>query len=385
MRITDLKTTIVSVPFTEAETWVWGRRHGITNALVEVETDEGVTGIGECPGHPNASFVREVLDVIRPLLVGQDPLRIETILHVLLAERGLHHFRHAANVAVGGIETALWDIVGKVAGQPLANLFGGPVRDRVSYYSYVSMGSSDEMAASAAEAVANGFDTIYLKSGFDREKDVADVAAVREAIGFGPKLRIDPNEAWTPAEAIATMRKLEPYELEFVEQPVSMYDLAGLALVRRSTRTPVAANQAAWLEFDVLEIVRRQAADVVLTDPHQLHGLSAFKKVAALLETAGMPVVKHSFGDLGVTTVAAAQVVATCPNATLANQTHYGLLDDDVIVGGPPRMEGGSIALPAGPGIGVELDEEKVGLYEETYLREGEFTVYGAVPEKQRS
>jgi L-alanine-DL-glutamate epimerase-like enolase superfamily enzyme len=243
------------------------------------------------------------------------------------------------------------------------------------------MGSSEQMAAQAAEAVEQGFETIYLKSGFDREKDVADVAAVRAAIGPEPKLRIDANEAWTAAEAIAIMRELEPYDLEFVEQPVSMYDLDGLARVRRATSIPVAANQAAWLEFDVLEILRKRAADVILTCPHQLHGLYAFKKVAALCEVAGLPIVKHSFGDLAVTTYAAAHVLATCPNATRANQTHYNLLDDDVIVGGPPRFENGALTLPRGPGIGVELDPEKVALYEEVFLREGEFTVYGPVAE----
>jgi L-alanine-DL-glutamate epimerase-like enolase superfamily enzyme len=244
------------------------------------------------------------------------------------------------------------------------------------------MGPSEEMAEKAAEAVGEGVETIYLKSGFERGKDVADVAAVREVIGPGPKLRIDPNEAWSPAEAIAIIHELEPFELEFVEQPVSMYDIDGLARVRRAVRTPIAANQAAWLEFDVLEIVRKRAADVVLTCPHQLHGLAAFKKVAGLLEVAGLPIVKHSFGDLGVTTYAAAQVVATCPNATLANQTHYNLLDDDVIAGGPPLLEAGRLSLPDGPGIGVELDPERVAMYEDVYLREGEFSVYGPVAER---
>jgi L-alanine-DL-glutamate epimerase-like enolase superfamily enzyme len=381
VRIAELRTTIVSVPFREDETWIWGRRRGITNALVEIETDDGLIGIGECPGHPGIASVRQVLDAVRGVLVGEDPLRIERILQLLLARRGLHHFRHAANVALGGIETALWDLVGKAAGQPLANLLGGPVLDRVPYYRYIPNGPSDRVAEQAVEGVADGFETIYLKSGFDRRKDVADVAAVREAIGFGPKLRIDANEAWSPAEAIAIIHQLEPYALEFVEQPVSMYDLVGLARVRRAVRTPIAANQAAWLEFDVLDIVRKRAADVVLTCPHQLHGLFAFKKVAALLEIAGLPIVKHSFGDLGVTTFAAAQVVATCPNATLANQTHYNLLDDDVIVGGPPAFDGGCLALPAGPGIGVELDPDRVAALEEVYLREGEFSVYGPVAE----
>jgi L-alanine-DL-glutamate epimerase-like enolase superfamily enzyme len=377
-----MNATVVSVPFREAETWIWGRREGMTNALVEIETDEGVTGVGECPGHPSVALVRQVLEGVRDVLVGEDPLRVERLLGLLLARRGLHHFRHAANTALGGIETALWDIVGKVAGRPLSDLLGGRLRERVEYYRYVPLAPSEQMAEEAANAVAAGFRTIYLKSGFDRRKDVDDVAAVRAAIGPEPKLRIDANEAWSPADAIGIMRELEPYGLEFVEQPVSMYDLDGLARVRGATRTPVAANQAAWLEFDVLEIVRKRAADVVLTCPHQLHGLAAFRKVAALCEFAGLPIVKHSFGDLGVTTYAAAHVLATCPNATLANQTHYNLLDDDVIAGGPPELVDGSLTLPEAPGIGVELDEDKVAQYAELYEREGEFTVYGPVAEQ---
>jgi L-Ala-D/L-Glu epimerase len=385
VRITDVKITIVSLPFVQAETWVWGRREGITNALLEVTTDEDVTGIGECPGHPTVALVHAVLEHMRDAVVGEDPCRIERVLGLALARRGLHHFRHAANTALGGLEIALWDIVGKLAGQPLANVLGGPVRDRIPYYRYIPMGPSEQMAELAADGVGEGFDTIYLKSGFDREKDVADVAAVRNAIGPEPKLRIDANEAWSPAEAIAIMRDFESYDLEFVEQPISMYDIAGLARVRRAARIPVAANQAAWLEFDVLQIIRERAADVILTCPHQLHGLLAFAKVAALCEFAGLPIVKHSFGDLGVTTFAAAHVLSTLPNATLANQTHYNLLEDDVIVGGPPVFERGALRLPEGPGIGVTLDAERVALYEEVYRREGEFSVYGPVAERHVS
>ncbi|MFL5419092.1 MAG: mandelate racemase/muconate lactonizing enzyme family protein, partial [Myxococcales bacterium] len=331
-------------------------------------------------GHPSVALVVSVLDSIRGLVIGEDPRRIEWILQLLLARRGLHHFRHAANVAVGGLETALWDVVAKVAGRPLADLMGGPVRERIPYYRYVPMGPSDTMAARASDGVKAGFRTVYLKSGFDRNKDVEDVAAVRAAIGPHVALRIDANEAWSPAEAMVMARQLEPFGLEFIEQPVSMYDLDGLARVRRASQTPIAANQAAWLEYNVLEIVRKRAADVVVTCPHQLHGLLAFKKAAGLCEVAGLPIVKHSFGDLGVTTWAAAHVLATCPNATLANQTHYDLLDDDVVVGGPPTFADGALELRDGPGIGVELDREKVAHYEETYRREGEYSAYGAVP-----
>jgi L-alanine-DL-glutamate epimerase-like enolase superfamily enzyme len=379
VRITGLDVTVVSLPFREPETWIWGRRGGITNAIVEVSTDEGLAGIGECPGHPQVALVCQVLAAVGEALVGEDPLRPEHIIDVLMTRRGLHHFRHAANVALGGIETALWDIVGKFAGQPLANLFGGRVRERIPYYFYVPRAAPEDMAAAAGRAVARGFRTIYLKSGFERAKDVADVAAVRAAIGPEVRLRIDANEAWSPAEAISIAGELEPYDLEFIEQPVSMYDVEGMARVRRSIRTPVAANQAAWLEFNVLEVVRRRAADVILTCPHQLHGLLAFRKVAGLCELAGLPIIKHSFGDLGITTMAAAQVLMTLPNATLANQTHYNLLDDDITVGGLPTFREGTLSAPEAPGIGVQLDREKVANYAEAYAREGEFSVYGGV------
>jgi hypothetical protein len=147
VRITELRTTIVSVPFREDETWIWGRRRGMTNALVQVETDEGLTGIGECPGHPSIAFVREVLSSIRDVLVGEDPLRIERILPAParaprpppLPPRGERRPRRRRDRRSG---TSL----ARQAGQPLANLLGGPVRDRVPYYRYIPMGPSDWMA-----------------------------------------------------------------------------------------------------------------------------------------------------------------------------------------------------------------------------------------------
>jgi L-alanine-DL-glutamate epimerase-like enolase superfamily enzyme len=376
MRISDLRTTIVSVPFTTDEVWVYGRRRGITNVLVEVETDDGLGGIGEAVGWPTARIAVDVLDAVRPVVIGANPLRIEELMRRLYLERGWHYFRNTAGCALGGLEMALWDLSAKAAGLPLHVLFGGAVRERVPYYWYVPAGEPEAMTRSAQDGLDEGFETFYLKVGFAEGGTPEAVHAVRDAVGPQPRIRVDANEGWTVGEAIRFIRELEPLGLEFVEQPVNMYDLDALAEVQDRVSVPIAANQTSWDEFATLAVLKRGIASVVVTDPHQLGGLARFKKVAAMAEIADTPVVKHSFGDLGVSTLAACHVLATCPNAAFAHQTHYQILDTDIVAGGPPRFERGTLALPTGPGIGVVLDRDRVAAYAELHLREGEFTAY---------
>jgi L-alanine-DL-glutamate epimerase-like enolase superfamily enzyme len=376
VRIAALRTTVVSVPFTEDEIWVYGRRRGITNVIVEVEADDGLTGIGEAVGWPTPRIAVDVLKAASPLVVGADPARIEELMRRLYLERGWHYFRNTAGCALAGLETALWDLAGKRAGLPLNVLFGGPVRERVPYYWYVPAGDLETMATTARTGVERGFGTVYLKVGFEEGGTIEAVRAVREAIGPSVRLRVDANEGWSAGEAVRFIRELEPLGLEFVEQPVNMYDLDALAEVQERVSVPIGANQTSWDEFATLAVLTRGLASVIVTDPHQLGGLSRFKKVAAMAEIADTPVVKHSFGDLGITTIATAHVLATCPNAGLAHQTHYQLLDADVVAGGPPVFEGGSLGLPDAPGIGVELDRVRVEEFAERYRRDGDFSPY---------
>jgi L-alanine-DL-glutamate epimerase-like enolase superfamily enzyme len=234
----------------------------------------------------------------------------------------------------------------------------------------------DQMVERAKKAVERGFRTIYMKVGIDPEEDVRLVRAVREAVGSGPNLRVDANEAWSPSQAINMIRKMEEYDLEFVEQPVHFRDFDGMATVRRSVDVPIAANQTSWTQFDVLEVIKREAADIVLTDPHQLGGLFIFKKVAAMLEFAGIPIVKHTFCDLGVSANAAMHVVASSPNFTYANQTYGDYLSDDIIQGGLPNFEGDCVSVSQRPGIGVELDPERMEKYSKLYREKGEFSAF---------
>lgn len=377
MKITMIELTPVSVPFREAETWVWGQRFGISNVIVQLHTDQGLTGVGEAVGFPSTQLILTALTELVPLVEGQNPYRVEYLTRLLYMRRGWHHYRHTGNGAIAGVEMALWDLIGKAAGQPIANLFGGLLADKVPFYYHIPWKALDAMASDARDAVARGITTLYLKIGFGESIDVPMVAAVREAAGPGVKLRVDANEAWTPAEAIHMIRKLEPFVLEFVEQPVSMYDVDAMARVRSGVSVPIAANQSSWLESDVLDIIRREAADVILTDQHQVGGLLAFKKVCALCEFAGLPVLKHSFGDLGVSTAAGLQILGTCPNTTImASQTHLHFLKSDVVTT-PHVFVNGALPVPSGPGLGVTLDGNRMAEAHERYLRDGEYSPYG--------
>ena len=378
MKITRVDITPVSLPFREPELWAWGERHGISSVILQIHTDEGLVGLGEAVGSPSTPVMVEILRQCATLIEGRDPSRIEACTRRLYEHGGWHYFRRLGNYAVAAIDMALWDLVGKAAGQPVARLLGGAVVDRVPFYHPVVRADPAAMARDAAAAVDRGMRTMYLKIGLDERADLAVIAAVREAVGGRAKLRVDANEAWTARDAIRIIKTLQPFDLEFVEQPVAMHDLDAMRRVRDAVDVPIAADQAAWLESDVLEVVRRHAADVILTGPHRVGGLLALKKVCGLCEIASIPVAKQSPGDLGIATAAGLQVVCTCPNAVgLASQTHLSQLQHD-IVWPPHAFTEGALRVPTAPGLGVSLDAELFGTAGERYLQIGSYTSFGA-------
>ena len=172
---------------------------------------------------------------------------------------GWHHSPYLGNLAVAALEMAMWDVVGKSAGLPLHRLFGGLER-RSGAVLLVRLGADRDVAtarAQAAEGVARGFRTMYLKIGFDVASDLALVRAVRVEVGPDVAIRVDANEAWSPFTAIEALRAFEEVGLEFLEQPIDMHDIAGLAYLRTQTRTRIGANQFAWQPHQVRRWSRR--------------------------------------------------------------------------------------------------------------------------------
>lgn len=275
MRITGLEVTFVTIPFTRPELWAWGERKGVTSAVIELHTDAGVSGIGEAIVvlGPTPPIVLAVLRRMEELVIGEAPNRVEFLTAKILGQGAWHSFRETAFTCWAGIEMACWDIVGKTTGLSVCELLGGPIRQDVPAMFYV-YGSPDiaEMVEYAREGIRRGFGTIYVKVGIEEERDIELVARVREAIGPKPKLRVDANEAWAPGTAVRILGRMRPYVIEYAEQPTLMFDLDGLAHVRRTSGVPVAANQSSWGAFRILDLIKRGACDVLMTDPHQEGG-----------------------------------------------------------------------------------------------------------------
>ena len=360
MRISGLRSTAVAVPAEDGH---------MPAIIVEVLTDEGLVGLGEAPAPIGMEATKAIIDSAEPLIVGEDPTQPEPLKKRLYSAYNLTHLHiHAACWALNAIDMALWDIVGKVCQQPLYRIWGGAFRRKIPFYAPVSHElGPDEAAERATSFVEQGFGTIYRKVGLDEEMDLACVRAMREAVGPEIKIRVDANQSWSAGEAVRIIRRFAEYDLEFVDQPVLMYNVDELARVRAASVVPIAAHESSWTMYEAINVIKRNAADVIHVDPRFDAGFMGARLTAGMAEAAGLPVVMHHFSTLGVNQSAYLHLIASVPNFVYANQTGYQRLQDDVITGGLLAFEEGCLSLPEEPGIGVTLDAEKMAKYARYY------------------
>ena len=209
-----------------------------------------------------------------------------------------------------------------------------------------------------------------LQSRLGADLDIARVRAVRGAVGVGPRIRVDANQAWSPGAAKTIINRMAEQDLEYVEQPVLASNLEEMSEVRRAVTVPILAHEAALTVVDTLNVIKHQAADAIQLDPRFDVGFTGARAAASIAEVAGLPVVTHTFGELGVATAAILQLVASHPNFILDNQTYYWNLEDDIIAGGLLPFDGPFLDVPTRPGLGVELDSERVSHYAAYYREE---------------
>jgi glucarate dehydratase len=366
MRITEIVCTPVFVPLEKPTRSSLGRRTGTYRTVVQLRTDEGITGIGETLG---GTPTRYLIERMANQIVGESAFAVEGLLHRL---RKLPYFYgYNGFMAMCGVEMACWDAIGKAAGRPVADLMGGALRRDIPVAGYIfaretgpggEVQSHEEILEDTVELIERfGFTVIKYKSeGNSDTRDLAVVKGLRERFGQGLGLRVDPNAAWDYSQALRMAKALEPYDLEYLEDPVEFVDT--MSRLRREVRIPFATNMCV-VNFEELPLaIRNLAVDVVLGDQHHWGGLWNSKKLAAVCETFKITMSWHSGGDLGISTAASLHLLASTPIVSHAMDSHYLHYVDDVIT---TRFEyrNGHFRLPDGPGLGVELDPDALAKY----------------------
>lgn len=364
MKITAIETKPLFCKFRQPYHWAQGVTYGAPVILIRIQTDAGVVGIGEASASPDCATILAILADAIPSFIGKSAYDGNRLIwsyyqHSFNA-KGTGSASRFFSQAMTGIELALWDAIGKAAGQPLHRLLGGKARDEVRYFGFIQGDTAEELGRHAKSLVKQGFEVLYLKIGRGDDLDEEITAAVRKAIG-GKRLRLDANEAWDMLRARRMFERLKPYDPEFIEQPVpGRLGAEGLARLRALTNIPVAADQTIYSPEDVYDICRSRSADVIVMGLHETCGVVRFRKAAAIAEAAGVNICLHGIFETGITTCASNQVAASLNNMDDGNQIMWQLLEEDIIEGPSLAPQNGALPIFDKSGLGFELSEAAV-------------------------
>jgi glucarate dehydratase len=376
MKIKNLEFIPVSVPYTHREVSSLVNRDGVTDIIVKATTDDGLIGWGESCSGADVGSVLGALHAMAPFVIGRNPWESERIRQELW-HRGIWSWRqHTACFAYPGIDMALWDICGKAAGEPLYNLFGGKVREYATYFFYCSQGAKDHVADQARDGLAKGFRVFYLKVGIDIDSEIEMVRTLRETIGPKNKIRLDANGAWKVNEALRNLARLDEFKIDFIEQPVVQDPVANMQEVRSRGTVAVSANEGLWTVEDAFSQMGARAADVYCFSPYFTGSLAQFQRLSWVAHYQGLQVCRHTHGELGITAAACHHVLLTLPNVVDGNQQTAHLMTDDIVTNEIPITHGPDWGVPSGPGIGIEVDEQKLDQYHRLFESRGQFQPY---------
>ncbi|HEX6358813.1 glucarate dehydratase family protein [Actinophytocola sp.] len=392
MRIQDVHLTPVAFRDPPLLNTVGVHEPYALRTIVEIVTDDGLYGLGETYG--DAKHLTR-LRAAAEALTGVDVWHLQEIARRVGQSLGADT---AGGHGMGGMvtgssttdrvlsafEVACLDLQGKAIGRPVSDLLGGAVRDRVDYSAYLfykwaghpgaepdELGEAldpDQLLAQARRIVDDyGFTAIKLKGGvLPPEEEVAAIQALAKEFPDHP-LRLDPNGAWSVATSIRVAEELEGV-LEYLEDPTT--GITGMARVAREAPMPLATNMCVVAFEHLRPAIEEDAVEVILSDHHFWGGLRRSQSLAGIADTFGLSLSMHSNSHLGISLAAMTHLAAATPNLTYACDTHWPwkATEDDVIVPGPLRFDGGAVAVPTGPGLGVELDRDALARLHEQYL-----------------
>ncbi|WP_026231797.1 mandelate racemase/muconate lactonizing enzyme family protein [Neolewinella persica] len=373
MKIASVETYLLSDKLEESfffSQWAYAERR---ICVVKVTTTCGIVGWGE--GYGPADVLEAGIRLLKPMVIGKNPLEQESIWFDLY-RKTLDFARRGILVAsISAIDLALWDIKGKFLGQPVSVLLGGRHRERVLPYAtglYFSEGEglANRLACEATEYVKQGFKAIKMKVGLTIEQDLANVRAVRAAIGDNIKLMVDANHAYSLREATELARKIEKYDIGWFEEPVSPEFYHHYKALRGKTTIPISGGECEYLRYGHHQLLKNESVDILQVDICSAGGLTEAKRIAALASTYGVEIIPHTWGT-GIAFHAALHFISNLepvpgrlynPDFYIEyDRTSNGIRERLTIPS--IEMKEGYIEVPTAPGLGIEVDEGALAFY----------------------
>jgi L-alanine-DL-glutamate epimerase-like enolase superfamily enzyme len=358
MKITGIKTIRLraEVP---PEGQVFSRsgiRSSRSATLVQVETNEGISGLGSCSG--NGELIEAVVGkVLQPLLIGLDPTEIDAIWDKAYFRGGHKEFgtRGVGVVAMSGIDIALWDILGKVRGAPLYQLLGGKCREKVPVYATALYPEEPSKVAGRARGFAEqGFHGVKIKVGFNLDQDIRIVRAVRQELGKEFVVMTDANQGYTLEVAFQAADAFADCGAYWLEEPLFAEDIEGHAILRERGKTPIAVGENLHMRYAFENFIVRGAVDFIQPDVARAGGISEIRKITALAASHRVPVSFHTWGD-AVALAASVHLAAALQECIVMELDYtYNPLREELLRE-PIKVENGYLIPPEKPGLGVEL------------------------------
>lgn len=342
-------------------------REGVDVVIVRIAAEDGSVGIGETQawrrqgsGETHTSLVHAISDQFAPHIKGRFVGEIAPIMAELDAKLAGSLYAQAA------IGDALYDLQARTLGLPLHALLGGQIRPKIQVGLAIGIaGSPDAMVAAAQRTYDAGYRHIRVKIGIDPAGDVKTIAAIRAHFGDRVVLRADANGGMNRTDALRLLARLEPYDLDIVEQPIAGWDLEGMAFLARSVRIPLSADESLTTAYSMAEIARRGAASVVQTKSAKNGGIHGIRKIWTVAEAHGIGIFPGNHPSTGINVAAVAHLAAAWPGKLLVGDFQTGAADmiaDDILVKPVPVIDG-HVVVPEGPGLGIALDEDKLAKY----------------------
>jgi L-alanine-DL-glutamate epimerase-like enolase superfamily enzyme len=355
MKITAVRSRVVNVPLKRKVVARLGVFESAWFVLVDVETDAGISGSTYLWAFSSsgAAAMQKVLQELSEVAVGENPFYSARLWKRMRSRITQWGHKGLSIIGMSGIDTALWDIVGKALNQPLSHLLGA-VTDRLPTYASEGLWLTDDMHALANEAeelVGNGFKAVKMRMGrASMAADVEAVRIVRQRIGPDIMLMVDSNQGWDANYAIRIGRKLENFDLYWMEEPIPHDDLSGHRRIAQALDTPLTTGENIYTPHGFREVIEQQAADILMADLERVGGVTGWMRVAVLAEAWNLPLCSHLFPEVSVHLLAASPTATYLEHMPWASELFQEQLE----------LQDGSILVPSRPGHGFNWNEDAI-------------------------